>query len=91
MPAAQFAALATAATTPTTPASPAPAAGPAEAAPVGSVLRIDAGRGPHTDLSGRTWSRDEGFAGGTVSVSPYEVGNTFEDPLYYTRRWGNFD
>lgn len=59
--------------------------------PVSSVIRIDAGRGPHTDLSGRTWGRDEGFSGGSVTITPYEVANTIEDPLYYTRRWGNFE
>ena len=65
---------------------------PPTTAPVASVIRIDTGRGPHTDISGRTWARDEGFVtGGNVSITPYEVANTFEDPLYYTRRWGNFE
>src|SRR5262245_54950810 len=65
---------------------------PPTTAPVASVIRIDTGRGPHTDLRGRTWARDEGFViGGTTSITPYEVARTFEDPLYYTRRWGNFD
>jgi hypothetical protein len=65
---------------------------PPTTAPVASVIRIDTGRGPHTDLRGRTWARDEGFViGGSTSIAPYEVAKTFEDPLYYTRRWGNFE
>jgi N-acetylneuraminic acid mutarotase len=73
-----------------TPTDPAPVE-PPPVAPTATVIRIDAGRGPHTELNGRSWGRDEGFIGGNVSIAPYDVANTFEDPLYYTRRWGNFE
>ena len=90
---AQYVAFIAAVTSPTPTPTPAPT--PTEpptppVVPVATVMRIDTGRGPHTDLSGRTWTRDEGFTGGNVSIAPYEVANTIEDPLYYTRRWGNF-
>jgi N-acetylneuraminic acid mutarotase len=77
--------------TPIPTSEPTPTPEPPPDVPVATVIRIDAGRGPHTDIKGRTWDRDEGFIGGNVTITPYEVANTFEDPLYYTRRWGSFD
>jgi N-acetylneuraminic acid mutarotase len=105
MPAAEYAAKLASITatptptpSPTTTPTPAPAPEPTPEdppvppdVPVATIIRIDAGRGPHTDIKGRTWDRDEGFVGGNVTITPYEVANTFEDPLYYTRRWGSFD
>lgn len=57
----------------------------------GEALRINAGGGRYVDSAGASWEADAGFTGGTMSTSPFGVGTTDNDPLYYTRRWGNFD
>jgi len=49
---------------------------------------INAGGGAFTDSNGNTWQADTGFIGGTTTGSPYDVGGTVNDPLYYTRRVG---
>jgi len=60
-------------------------------APGTTTLRIETGGSSgYTDTSGRYWSADSGFTGGTVSTGAYAVANTVDDKLYYTRRWGNF-
>lgn len=69
--------------------TPPPTGGPIDA-PSG-VVRVNAGGSRYVDLAGRTWSADAGFTGGTVSTWAYSVGGTNDDPLYSTRRWGNFN
>jgi N-acetylneuraminic acid mutarotase len=67
------------------------AASIAPAAAGTTTLRIDAGGNmAYTDTAGRTWSADNGFVGGSVSLGSFPVANTSDDKLYYTRRWGNF-
>ncbi len=57
-----------------------------------SIIRIDvASSAAYTDASGKLWAKDAFFTGGTASTAAYDVANTTSDPLYYTRRWGNFD
>jgi N-acetylneuraminic acid mutarotase len=56
-----------------------------------TTLRIDAGGSTaYMDTTGRVWSADSGFSGGSVSLGSFPVANTADDKLYYTRRWGNF-
>lgn len=54
-------------------------------------IRINAAGPTFIDAQGRTWSSDNGFAGGAVSTGAYEVLGTTDDALYYTRRYGNFN
>ena len=57
-----------------------------------STIRINVGGGTYKDVSGNSWAADAHVSGGTVSKMPsYAVANTSDDPLYYTRRWGNMD
>lgn len=63
---------------------PAPSAG-------GSMLRIDAaGSSPFTDASGKVWSADAFFAGGSANTGIFAVAGTPDDALYSTRRTGVF-
>ena len=56
-----------------------------------TTLRIETGgTSAYMDTTGRVWSADSGFTGGSVSLGFFPVANTVNDKLYYTRRWGNF-
>src|ERR1700742_3576696 len=55
-----------------------------------SSWHIDVGSGVNfTDSHGKVWVKDMGVSGGTISTGAFAVNNTVDDPLYYTRRWGN--
>ena len=52
------------------------------------TLRVEVGNAAsHTDTYGKVWSADAGVSGGTVAADAYDVANTRDDKLYYTRRW----
>ncbi len=58
----------------------------------GTVVLLDvASSATFTDSHSVQWSADTGagWSGGTVSTGSYAVANTIDDPLYYTRRYGN--
>jgi hypothetical protein len=55
-----------------------------------STLMIDAGGSGYTDSKGNVWVADRGFTGGTTATSNFSVGNTVEDLLYQSRRFGDF-
>lgn len=59
--------------------------------PYADPVRVNAAGGSYVDAQGRTWAADNGFVGGTASTGAYEVLGTSDDPLYYTRRYGNFN
>lgn len=61
------------------------------AGPSGPV-RIDVGnlKNDYVDTGGTTWEIDAGFSGGKVVKSKLKVGGTDADPLYSTRRQGDF-
>src|SRR5687768_16185340 len=61
-------------------------------ASVQAPIRIDVGnRSNYTDTAGKVWLSDRGYGGGTLSAGAYDVANTSDDKLYYTRRCGNFN
>src|SRR5829696_6458830 len=56
-----------------------------------ATLYIDSGGGPYTDsYTGIIYAKDFGFTGGQSGTQTFSVANTIRDPLYVTRRWGNF-
>jgi hypothetical protein len=55
-----------------------------------STLMIDAGGSGYTDSKGNVWGPDRGFNAGTATTSGFAVGNTLDDPLYQSRRFGTF-
>jgi hypothetical protein len=55
-----------------------------------STLMIDAGGNGYNDNKGNVWAGDRGFTGGTTATSGFAVGNTSDDPLYQSRRFGSF-
>ena len=59
--------------------------------PFPDPIRINAAGQTFVDAQGRTWNADNGFVGGTASTGAYDVLGTSDDPLYYTRRYGNFN
>jgi N-acetylneuraminic acid mutarotase len=56
----------------------------------GTTVRIDAGGPAYTDTAGNKWIADTDYSGGSTTNSAYAVANTSDDPLFYSRRWGNF-
>lgn len=68
----------------TSPAPPPPTPG-------GTTLRIDAaGNTSFTDSTGKIWSKDSGFTGGSPNTGLFAVAGTTDDALYATRRTGPF-
>jgi alpha-L-fucosidase len=64
---------------------------PAPLAPMGSVVRIDAGSKTNfTDAAGNIWLSDRGFEGGGLSIrgDDMKIENTVDAGLYRTERWG---
>jgi len=55
-----------------------------------STFLIDAGGSGYTDAKGNAWVSDRGFNSGTTATSNFAVGNTSDDPLYQSRRFGDF-
>jgi hypothetical protein len=53
-------------------------------------LRIDAGGSGFTEASGKGWSADRGFTGGTVVTAPFAVDGTDADAMFSTARVGTF-
>jgi hypothetical protein len=73
------------ATTPATSPTPTP---PPNA---GVDIRVDAGNaGTFTDGAGNAWGADANFTGGWFASTSFAVANTTDDPLYITRRAGDF-
>jgi fibronectin type 3 domain-containing protein len=66
-------------------------AGASATRPFPDPKRVNAAGGAFTDGQGRLWDADAGFVGGTASTGAYDVLNTADDALYYTRRFGNFN
>ena len=56
--------------------------------PVRRTLRINAGGGEYQTADGKIFDAEQGFSGGMTSQSPFEVGGTVDDPMYFTRRFG---
>jgi fibronectin type 3 domain-containing protein len=54
-------------------------------------VRINAAGSAFVDALGRSWVADTGFVGGSKTTTAYDVLGTTDDPLYYTRRFGNFN
>ncbi len=67
--------------TPTPPPTPVPSTLP---------ILIHSGGGSYTDSSGRVWSADAGYSGGTSYSTSYAIANTSVPALYQTCRYGNF-
>lgn len=64
---------------------------PATLAPVGTVIRIDAGSGTDfTDADGNIWLSDRGFDGGEFSVreGDMKIENTKAAVIYRSEHWG---
>jgi hypothetical protein len=60
------------------------------AAPV--TIRLDVGSAvTFTDSGGNIWQADQFGSGGTLSSKPNPIGNTVDDDLYRTYRYGNFN
>jgi hypothetical protein len=55
-----------------------------------TTVRVNAGGGEYTGTTGRMWSSDTGFAGGSVFSTSSPIGGTTDDTLYQTLRYGNF-
>jgi hypothetical protein len=51
---------------------------------------IDAGGSGYNDSKGNVWISDRGFTAGSTATSGFAVGNTSDDPLYQSRRFGDF-
>ncbi|MET0497602.1 MAG: malectin domain-containing carbohydrate-binding protein [Steroidobacteraceae bacterium] len=60
---------------------------PQESAPVGVVIRTNAGGGVYTDSSGQAWAADSGFNTGSTSTSSAPIAGTADDSLYQSIRW----
>ncbi len=60
-------------------------------APIPAPIYVNSGGGVYAGAGGITWSGDFGFSGGTAKSASYAVANTTDDPLYWARRYGNFD
>jgi len=59
-------------------------------APV-TIIRLDVGSSAAlTDSLGNAWLPDQFGSGGTVSYKPNAIGNTVDDDLYRTYRFGTF-
>jgi hypothetical protein len=54
-----------------------------------SVVRVNAGGSAMTDSTGKSWSADSGFSGGTVYAPGVTVAGTNDQALYGTQRWNN--
>ena len=56
-----------------------------------ATIRFDVGSAvAYTDSGGHVWNADQFGSGGTVSSKPNDIGNTIDDNLYRTYRYGNF-
>lgn len=58
--------------------------------PLSSVYRINAGGGSYTDVDGETWSGDQYANGGETYSNNTSIGNTDDDALYQSERYGDF-
>ena len=54
-----------------------------------NVIRINAG-GPAMSFGSEAWVADQYFTGGIVGATSTAIGNTTQDALYQTERFGNF-
>ncbi len=89
MPSATSAATATATPIATVAATVTPRPSATSAAPT-RLVRINAGGPAYVDRSGRTWSGDAGFSGGTTAVVSNSIGAALDPALYQSERYGNF-
>lgn len=53
-----------------------------------SITRINAGGGDHIDTLGYLWQADSFFNGGSIFATTNPIGQTNDDPLYQTERFG---
>jgi hypothetical protein len=53
-------------------------------------IRINAGGPAFTDSTSQVWDADRNFTGGSTYSTSAAIGNTVDDPLYNTERYGNF-
>uniref|UniRef100_UPI0023ECC87D malectin domain-containing carbohydrate-binding protein n=1 Tax=Chryseolinea sp. H1M3-3 TaxID=3034144 RepID=UPI0023ECC87D len=54
-----------------------------------NVIRINSG-GTAQNFGGEAWVADQYFSGGTPYSTTTAIGNTTQDPIYQTERFGNF-
>ncbi|WP_276372040.1 malectin domain-containing carbohydrate-binding protein [Chryseolinea sp. H1M3-3] len=54
-----------------------------------NVIRINSG-GTAQNFGGEAWVADQYFSGGTPYSTTTTIGNTTQDPIYQTERFGNF-
>lgn len=52
--------------------------------------RINSGGPTYTDTTGRVWTPDAGFSGGTTHTVTTPIAGTVEDPLFQSERYGTF-
>jgi len=53
------------------------------------ITRINVGGPAFTDSLGRLWSADTNFTGGSTFSTGSAIGNTVDDPLFQSERYGN--
>jgi hypothetical protein len=54
-------------------------------------IRVNAAGGAYTDSLAHLWSADTGFTGGSTALVPGRaIGNTVDDTLYQSERYGSF-
>ena len=55
-----------------------------------TVFAVNAGGSAYTASDGTTYEADTNFAGGSTYSTSEAIGNTADDPLYQTERYGDF-
>jgi hypothetical protein len=53
-----------------------------------TIQRNNVGGPKYTFTTGANFDADRGYSGGTASTAAFAVGQSSNDPLYYTYRWG---
>jgi thermitase len=69
-------------------AAPPPATAPATSS--FTPIRLDAGGGAYTDVSGNFWNSDYDYIGGNTAQTGATVSGTTASVIYQTCRWGTF-
>ncbi|NEU07250.1 DUF5060 domain-containing protein [Flavihumibacter sp. R14] len=56
----------------------------------GVVFAVNSGGSDYTDSNGIIYRADTNFVGGSIYGTKSDLGNTIDDPLYQSERYGNF-